>query len=107
VISLRAVRRAYERSEQAREDRRARARAYRLAKKTVTDQGSKQPVERHNLPQSLQLKVRATRKSKVRSHDSGANDLLGKRKFIACCHFCGVAGNRLRLGFPHRRAEPP
>jgi len=98
AIKLVAVRRAFEQTEHARADRRARARAYRLAKKSVTDHGSHQPSHGRNLrPARLSRnnhKGRNVEDHSVQSSDPQRTNTVGAR-----CECCGLSSNRLRRWF--------
>lgn len=105
AVSLVTIRRNYEQSDHARADRRARARAYRLAKKSVTDQGSQAPPSRRNLAQSRPGRASDGGKSKERDDVWNANHSRETRP-AAHCDCCNATGDRLRLGFLARNHRP-
>lgn len=103
AIALVTIRRRYEASEQAKADRRARARRYRLAqKKTVTDQGSGVPSTRRNLSEP---RLAADRKGAKRDQPKVPKDVSKISGFRECdlsgarCACCGKLSNRVRWGF--------
>lgn len=103
AAALIATRRNYEASEQARADRRARARRYRLAKKeSVTDQGSPAPNRHRKLPESRLAAppLGAEREQpKVRNYASKNGDVRECDLSGARCVCCGSVSNYVRLGF--------
>ena len=123
AISLAAIRRKYEQSDEARRDRRDRARGYRArARARVTDHGSEIPPEGRRLPTSFDTAAisapdatsaevvgHAGSNSRVEHHTAEVGITKKHPARRGRCSACGAYGDRLRLIGVQRRVQrgPP